>query len=116
MSQIYDAQPSTRDVLRDSLAAAQEAFLTGGGQVEVLEGFSYKPLPPARHPAALPKQPAQMPRRQNKTAKAAEELREYHAPRVVSLFHAGASLTEIGRRTGICRHNVVRILEERQLL
>lgn len=116
MSQICGAQPNNRDALRDSLAAAQEAFLASGGQVEFLEGFSYKPLPPARHPAPLPKQPAQMPRRQNKTAKAAEELREYHAPRVISLFRSGASLTEIGRRIGIDRHNVVRILEERQVL
>ncbi|UBM24301.1 hypothetical protein K8374_18270 [Pseudomonas sp. p1(2021b)] len=37
------------------LKAATAAFFASGGQLVVLEGFTYRPLPPRRHPEPKPK-------------------------------------------------------------
>lgn len=37
------------------LKAAKAAFFASGGQLVVLEGFTYRPLPPRKHPDTQPK-------------------------------------------------------------
>lgn len=37
------------------LEAAKAAFFASGGQLVVLEGFTYRPLPPRKHPEPKPK-------------------------------------------------------------
>lgn len=162
------------DVRREELAGLVGQFLDSGGQIQVVPGFEYKPLPvkvaapkPEKKPRTSPKR--LKPEREaelveairrhlaaddSKTttqralgisyellmrlceaygmefgdgrkrtdewnttiAKKAAEKRERHAPRVIALFEAGVSLTEIGRRIGADRKVVTRILEEKGLI
>ncbi|WP_447810967.1 hypothetical protein [Pseudomonas putida] len=66
------------------LEAAKAAFFASGGQLVVLEGFTYRPLPERKHPAPSPKKrrglpPVQSGTRQEKARAKAQMVAELAA-------------------------------------
>ncbi|WP_313203388.1 hypothetical protein [Pseudomonas sp.] len=92
------------------LEAAKAAFFASGGQLVVLEGFTYRPLPERKHPAPSPKKrrglpPVQSGTRQEKARAKAEMVAELAATMTCreasqALGVPQATLWDLAKRNG----------------